>query len=52
MNSDKVVGKHISVYGRVTKFRDSLDLSANGFEFADPMREIKRLKEEIQKETA
>ncbi len=51
-NSDKVVGRHISVYGRIKKFRDSLDLSANGFEFADPMREIKRLKEEIQRETA
>ena len=50
-NSDKVVGKYISVYGRVKTFRDSLDLSANGFEFADPMIEVKRLKEEIQKET-
>lgn len=49
-NSDKVVGRYISVYGRVKKFRDSLDLSANGFEFADPVREVKRLKEEIQKE--
>jgi hypothetical protein len=51
-NADKVVGKYISVYGRVKKFRDSLDLSANGFEFADPVREVKRLKEEIQKEVA
>ncbi|MHA1943109.1 MAG: OB-fold nucleic acid binding domain-containing protein [Candidatus Thorarchaeota archaeon] len=51
-NSDKVVGRYISVYGRVKKFRESLDLSANGFEFADPVREVKRLKEEIQKETA
>jgi replication factor A1 len=51
-NADKVVGKYISVYGRVKKFRDTLDLSANGFEFADPVREVKRLKEEIQKEVA
>ena len=51
-NSDKVVGKHISVYGRIKKYRESLDLSANGFEFADPVREVKRLKEEIQKEVA
>jgi len=49
-NSDKVVGKYIAVYGRVKKFRDSFDLSASGFEFADPVREIKRMKEEIQKE--
>ena len=51
-NSDKVVGRYISLYGRVKKFRDSLDLSANGFEYADPVREVKRLKEEIQKEIA
>lgn len=52
VNSDKVVGRYISLYGRVKKFRDSLDLSANGFEYADPQREVKRLKEEIQKEIA
>ncbi|MHA1951749.1 MAG: OB-fold nucleic acid binding domain-containing protein [Candidatus Thorarchaeota archaeon] len=51
-NSEKVVGKYISVYGRIKKYRESLDLSANGFEFADPVREVKRLKEEIQKEVA
>jgi len=49
-NADKVVGRYIAVYGRVKKFRDSFDLSASGFEFADPVREIKRMKEEIQKE--
>jgi replication factor A1 len=49
-NADKVIGKYIAVYGRVKKFRDSFDLSASGFEFADPVREIKRMKEEIQKE--
>ena len=51
-NGDKVVGRYISVYGRVKKFRDSFDLSASGFEFADPIREIKRMKEEIQKEVS
>jgi len=49
-NADKVVGRYIAVYGRVKKYRDSFDLSASGFEFADPVREIKRMKEEIQKE--
>jgi replication factor A1 len=49
-NADKVVGRYIAVYGRVKKFRDSFDLSASGFEFADPIKEIKRMKEEIQKE--
>jgi replication factor A1 len=51
-NSDKVVGRYISLYGRVKKYRESLDLSANGFDFADPASEVKRLKEEIQKEIA
>jgi replication factor A1 len=51
-NGDKVVGRYIAVYGRVKKFRDSFDLSASGFEFADPVREIKRMKEEIQKEVS
>jgi ssDNA-binding replication factor A large subunit len=49
-NADKVVGRYIAVNGRVKKFRDSFDLSASSFEFADPVREIKRMKEEIQKE--
>ena len=51
-NADKVVGRYITVYGRVKKFRDSFDLSASGFEFADPESEILRLKEEIQKEVS
>ena len=51
-NTDKVVGRYIAVNGRVKKFRDSFDLSVSGFEFADPVREIKRMKEEIQKEVS
>ena len=51
-DGDKVVGRYIAIYGRVKKFRDSFDLSASGFEFADPVREIKRMKEEIQKEVS
>lgn len=48
--SDRILGRYISMYGRVKKFRDSLDISINGFEFADPIQEIKRLKDTIQKE--
>ena len=51
-NVDKVVGRYIAVHGRVKKFRDSLDLSASGFEFADPVSEIKRIKGDIQKEVS
>jgi replication factor A1 len=52
MRSDKILGRYIAMYGRVKKFRDSLDISVNGFEFADPIQEIKRLKETIQKEVS
>ncbi|MFW9793561.1 MAG: OB-fold nucleic acid binding domain-containing protein [Candidatus Thorarchaeota archaeon] len=49
-NEEKVVGRLVSIYGRVKKYRESLDISANGFEFADPLRETKRIREEMQKE--
>jgi replication factor A1 len=50
VTSDKILGRYVAMYGRVKKFRDSLDISINGFEFTDPVQEIKRLKETIQKE--
>ncbi|MCK5389132.1 MAG: hypothetical protein KAJ36_01495 [Candidatus Thorarchaeota archaeon] len=49
--SDKIRGRYIAMYGRIKKFGDSIEISSNGFEFADPLQEIKRLKEVIQKET-
>ncbi|MGY5871718.1 MAG: OB-fold nucleic acid binding domain-containing protein [Candidatus Thorarchaeota archaeon] len=48
--SEKIRGRYIAMYGRVKKFGDSIEISSNGFEFADPVQEIKRLKEVIQKE--
>jgi len=48
--SDKIRGRYIAMHGRVKKFGDSIEISSNGFEFADPIQEIKRLKEVIQKE--
>ena len=50
VTSDKILGRYVAMYGRVKRFRDSLDISINGFEFADPVQEIKRLKGTIQKE--
>lgn len=47
-NSDKILGRYLCVVGRINKFRDSIEISAAGFEFADPIREIKRLKASIQ----
>jgi len=52
VTSDKILGRYVAMYGRVKKFRDSLDISINGFEFADPIEEIKRLKGTIQKEVS
>ncbi|MDH4213250.1 MAG: OB-fold nucleic acid binding domain-containing protein [Candidatus Odinarchaeota archaeon] len=50
LTSDKILGRYVAMYGLVKEFRDSLDISINGFEFADPVQEIKRLKGAIQKE--
>ena len=50
--SEKIRGRYIALYGRVRKFGDSIEISSNGFEFADPVQEIKRLKEVIQKEAS
>jgi replication factor A1 len=44
---DKILGKYIAVQGRVRKFRDSLDVTATDLKFADPIEEIKRMKENI-----
>ncbi|TFG31449.1 hypothetical protein EU528_06180 [Candidatus Thorarchaeota archaeon] len=49
-SSDRIRGRYVAMYGRVKKFGDAIEISANGFEFADPIQEIKRLKEVIQKE--
>jgi replication factor A1 len=51
-SSERIRGRYIALYGRVRKFLDTLEISSNGFEFADPIQEIKRLKEVIQKETS
>jgi replication factor A1 len=50
--SDKIRGRYIAMHGRVKKFGDAIEISSNGFEFADPLQEIKRLKEVIQKEVS
>ncbi len=50
--SNKIRGRYIAMYGRVRTFGDSIEISSNGFEIADPVQEIKRLKEVIQKETS
>ena len=49
-NSDKILGRYLCVVGRINKFRDSIEISAAGFDFADPIKEIKRLKASIKNE--
>ena len=49
-SAENIRGRYIAMHGRVKKFGDSIELSSNGFDFADPVQEIKRLKEVIQKE--
>ena len=46
-NSDKMLGSYIVVKGRVNKYKDSLDIGASSLSFADPVEEIKRMKESI-----
>jgi replication factor A1 len=49
-HSDRILGRYLCVVGRVNKFRDSIEISAAGFEFADPIKEIRRLKASIHNE--
>ncbi|MGY5875089.1 MAG: OB-fold nucleic acid binding domain-containing protein [Candidatus Thorarchaeota archaeon] len=46
-NGDKMLGRYIVVNGRVSKYKDSLDISASDLEFADPVEEIQRMKDSI-----
>jgi hypothetical protein len=49
---EEVRGRYISLSGRVKKFGDSIEMTSTDHELADPIQEIKRLKEMIQKETS
>ncbi len=44
----RVLGSYVVVAGRVTKFRDSLDISAMQLRLADPVEEIRRMKERVE----
>ncbi|MHA1636728.1 MAG: hypothetical protein ACTSUB_01830 [Candidatus Thorarchaeota archaeon] len=46
-NSDKMLGSYIVIKGRINKYKDSLDIGASSLSFADPVEEIKRMKESI-----
>ena len=49
-STEEIRGRYIVIHGRVKRFLDALEISSNGVGLADPVEEIKRLKEVIQKE--
>ena len=46
-NTNKMLGRYIAIQGRVTKYKDSVDVAANSIDFADPVEEIKRMKQNV-----
>ncbi len=46
-NADRTLGRYVAVQGRVSKFKDSLDITASGITFPDPVEESKRMREAI-----
>ncbi|MFQ5832763.1 MAG: DUF2240 family protein [Candidatus Thorarchaeota archaeon] len=46
-NSDRMLGRYVAVQGRVSRFRDSLDVTASGLTFPDPVEESKRMRQTI-----
>ncbi len=51
-NSEKMLGRYVVVNGKVTKYRDSIDISAAGLDFVDPEKEILRMKGQIEELTS
>ncbi|UCE09984.1 MAG: hypothetical protein JSW61_13580 [Candidatus Thorarchaeota archaeon] len=48
VSQDKILGKYITVQGRVNKFRDAIEVTASRLEFTDPIEEVKKLREEVE----
>ncbi|MGD9381630.1 MAG: OB-fold nucleic acid binding domain-containing protein [Candidatus Thorarchaeota archaeon] len=46
-NSDRTLGRYVAIQGRVSKFKDSLDITASSITFPDPVEESKRMREAI-----
>ncbi|MHA2423208.1 MAG: OB-fold nucleic acid binding domain-containing protein [Candidatus Thorarchaeota archaeon] len=47
-SSDRVLGSYVVVKGRVSKYKDQLDITASNLTFADPAKEIERMKASIE----
>ncbi|MHA2354127.1 MAG: DUF2240 family protein [Candidatus Thorarchaeota archaeon] len=46
-NADRTLGRYVAIQGRVSKFKDSLDVTASSIVFPDPVEESKRMREAI-----
>jgi ssDNA-binding replication factor A large subunit len=46
-NSNKMLGRYVAIRGRVSKFRDSLEVSASDLLVVDPLEEIRRTREDV-----
>ncbi len=47
-NSDRILGSYVVVKGRVSRYKDTLDITASDLSFADPVKEIARMKEVVE----
>ena len=47
-NSDRILGSYVVVKGRISKYKDQLDITASSLSFADPATEIERMKASIE----
>ncbi|MFW9863358.1 MAG: OB-fold nucleic acid binding domain-containing protein [Candidatus Thorarchaeota archaeon] len=46
-NSDRALGRYVVVQGSVSRFKDSLDITARSITFPNPVEESKRMREAI-----
>jgi replication factor A1 len=46
-NSDRALGRYVVVQGSVSRFKDSLDITARNISFPNPVEESKRMREAI-----
>lgn len=50
--SNQILGKYVRIVGGINKFRDSIEVSARGVSFIEPLEEIEKRSASLQKEIA
>ncbi|MHA1958751.1 MAG: OB-fold nucleic acid binding domain-containing protein [Candidatus Thorarchaeota archaeon] len=48
VNQDRILGRYITITGRVNKFRDAIEVTASRLEFTSPVEEVKKLRGEVE----